>query len=103
VSFHDEMEIDHGGVPGPDRPEAAECIDDESWATLLAAECEVGVHCRRHGVMQRIWRVPGTQRRGVWSAADASELDRLLADLPAFRDMTRQVEALAFHYPEATE
>ena len=83
------------------RPNA---IDDQSWATLLAAEREVGLDYRRHGVMQRIWRVPGTQRNvGVWSAADASELDRLLADLPAFRYMTIQVEALALHYLEATE
>jgi muconolactone D-isomerase len=83
------------------RPNA---IDDESWATLLAAEREVGLDYRRCGVMQRIWRVPGTTANvGVWSAADASELDQVLAGLPAFRFMTIQVEALARHYLEATE
>jgi muconolactone delta-isomerase len=40
---------------------------------------------------------------GVWSAADASELDRLLAGLPAFGHMTIRVEALAQHYLEAGE
>ena len=45
---------------------------------------------------------PGTTSNvGVWSAADASELDLLLAGLPAFRYMTIRVEALALHYLEA--
>jgi muconolactone D-isomerase len=83
------------------RPDA---IDDEIWAKLLAGEREVGLDYRRRGVMRRIWRVPGTTSNvGVWSAQDASELDRLLAHLPAFRYMTIQVEALALHYLEATE
>ena len=79
-------------------------VDDDSWATLLAAEREVGLDYRRRGVLQRIWRVPGTTANvGVWSAMDASELDRLLAGLPAFRYMTIQVEPLALHYLEAGE
>jgi muconolactone D-isomerase len=79
-------------------------IDDESWAALLAAERRVGLDYRRRGVVQRIWRVPGTTSNvGVWSAADASELDRLLAGLPAFGHMTIRVEALAQHYLEAGE
>lgn len=80
-----------------------EMIDDDSWASLLAAEREVGLDYRERGVMNRIWRVPGTTANvGVWSAADASELHRLLAGLPAFRYMTVEVEALALHYLEAT-
>lgn len=79
-------------------------IDDESWAAVLDAERQVGLHYRRRGVLERIWRVPGTTSNvGVWSAPDASELDRLLAGLPAFRYMTIHVDALAFHYLEAAE
>jgi muconolactone D-isomerase len=83
------------------RPEG---LADDPWVRLLAAEREVGLEYRRRGVMQRIWRVPGTTANvGIWSAADASELDELLAGLPAFRYMTIQVEALAGHYLEATD
>jgi muconolactone D-isomerase len=79
-------------------------IDDESWAAVLDAERQVGLDYRRRGVLERIWRVPGTTSNvGVWSAADASELDRLLAGLPAFRYMTIQIEALALHYLEVTD
>lgn len=45
--------------------------------------------------------MPGTTSNiGLWSAADATELDRLLAGLPAFRFMTIRVEPLAQHYLE---
>ena len=79
-------------------------VDDGSWAAVLDAERRVGFDYRRRGVIARIWRVPGTTANvGVWIAADASELDRLLAGLPAFRHMTIRVEALATHYLEAAE
>lgn len=79
-------------------------MDDESWASVLAAEREVGLGYRRRGSLQRIWRIPGTSANvGVWSATDATALDQLLAALPAFRYMTIQVEALALHYLEAGE
>ncbi|MGD9958098.1 muconolactone Delta-isomerase [Nocardioides sp.] len=83
------------------RPSA---LDDDAWTSLLAAEREVGLGYRRRGVVQRIWRLPGTTSNvGIWSAPDASDLDRLLAGLPAFRYMSIEVEALALHYLEATE
>lgn len=76
--------------------------NDESWRRVLDAESLVGSDYRRRGVIQRIWRIPGTTSNvGVWSAADASDLDRLLAGLPAFRFMTIEVEALAHHYLES--
>jgi len=79
-------------------------IDEESWKAVLSDERRVGLDYRSRGVMGRIWRVPGTTSNvGVWTASDASELDRLLAGLPAFRYMTIQVEALALHYLEAAE
>jgi muconolactone D-isomerase len=71
---------------------------------VLDAERRVGSDYRQRGVITRIWRVPGTTSNvGVWTAADASELDRSLAGLPAFRYMTIQVQALATHYLEAAE
>ncbi|GAB7003254.1 muconolactone Delta-isomerase family protein [Nocardioides sp. AN3] len=81
------------------RPEG---LDDAGWAQLLAAEREVGLDHLARGVIVRIWRVPGTTSNvGVWSAKDASELDRLLGGLPASRYMSIRVEALAEHYLEA--
>jgi muconolactone D-isomerase len=83
------------------RPDAA---DDKTWAAILAAERQVGLDYRRQGALRRIWRLPGTTANvGIWSADNASELDRLLAGLPAFRYMTIQVETLARHYLEADD
>ena len=79
-------------------------VDDETWTSVLAAERAAGLDYRRRGVLRRIWRLPGTTANvGLWSAVDASELDRLLAGLPAFRYMTITTEALALHYLEAAE
>jgi muconolactone D-isomerase len=79
-------------------------IDDDAWATVLDNEKRAGLNHRRHGTLQRIWRVPGTTANvGVWSASDASALHTLLSSLPAFPYMTIQVEALALHYLEAAE
>jgi muconolactone D-isomerase len=83
------------------RPDA---IDDERWAAVLDAERRVGLDYRNRGVLERIWRMPGTTADvGIWSASDASELDRLLGGLPAFRFMSIQIEALALHYLEAAD
>ena len=79
-------------------------IDDDSWTAILADEREVGLDYRRRGVIQRIWRVPGTTANvGIWRADGASELDGLIAGLPAFRHMTVRAEALANHYLEADQ
>ncbi|MTD53698.1 muconolactone Delta-isomerase [Amycolatopsis pithecellobii] len=79
-------------------------IDDRTWAAVLDAERAVGLDYRRRGAIQRIWRVPGTTSNvGIWSAPDVSELDQLLAGLPAFRYLTIKVEALARHYLEADQ
>ncbi len=81
-----------------------ETIDEESWKAMLSGERQAGLAHRRDGVIERIWRVPGTTSNiGIWTASDASELDRLLAGLPAFRYMTIQVEPLALHYLEAAD
>jgi len=78
-------------------------VDDDIWASTLESEREVGAEYVRQGVIQRIWRVPGTTANvGLWTAADASELHRLLSALPAFPNLTIQVEALAQHYLEPT-
>lgn len=77
-------------------------VDDDSWATVLEDERQVGRDYRRRGVLRRIWRVPGTTANvGLWSASDASALHTQLSGLPAFPYMTIQVEALALHYLEA--
>jgi muconolactone D-isomerase len=77
-------------------------VADEEWSALLDEEREVGLDYRRRGVIQRIWRKPGTTSNvGLWHAEDASELDGLIRGLPAFRHMTVHVEALARHYLEA--
>jgi muconolactone D-isomerase len=77
-------------------------VGDEDWSALLDRESEVGLDYRRRGIIQRIWRVPGTTSNvGLWHAADATELDGLIRGLPAFRHMAVGVEPLALHYLEA--
>lgn len=47
-------------------------VDGETWSALLDRERQVGMDYRRRGVLQRIWRVPGTAANaGVWNAPDA--------------------------------
>lgn len=65
---------------------------------LLSKELERGVELRRAGSIEHIWRIPGGLRNvGVWSAADATELNELLSSLPLYTWITAKVTPLALH------
>ncbi|MZD06080.1 muconolactone delta-isomerase [Streptomyces sp. SID5785] len=50
------------------------------------------------GVLKHIWRVPGQRGNvGIWSAADADELEKVLASLPIRPYADLQVTPLATH------
>jgi muconolactone D-isomerase len=65
---------------------------------LRDAELERGRELRAAGAIRLIWRLPGRQANvGIWSAADASELHRLIESLPLFPWLRVEVTALAEH------
>ncbi|MBC9729146.1 muconolactone Delta-isomerase family protein [Streptomyces sp. TRM68367] len=50
------------------------------------------------GVLKHIWRMPGQRGNvGIWSAADADELEKVLASLPIRPYADIQVTPLATH------
>src|SRR4051794_11213196 len=66
---------------------------------LLAAERARGSELREQGVIQRIWRIPGTMANyAIWCGSDADELHAALISLP-LRPWFRVIEvtALATH------
>lgn len=57
-----------------------------------------GRELQEAGVIQRIWRIPGTTGNvGIWRAQDATDLHSALASLPLFKFMRIEVTALAVH------
>ena len=77
-------------------------ISDADWANLLEKEAVRGREHRSRGVINRIWRVPGTRQNiGIWSARDATQLHTEISSLPMFDYMTIHVRPLAEHYLEA--
>lgn len=77
-------------------------LDSQRVAELRQAELDAGRALVDRGVIQRIWRLPGTTNNvGIWAAADASELHDYLEALPLFPYMLVKVTALATHPLEA--
>jgi muconolactone D-isomerase len=73
-------------------------MDPERRRWLLVAESERAAELAEAGTLVRLWRVPGRRaNRGLWRAADATELHEALRSLPLFAWMDIQVEALARH------
>lgn len=65
---------------------------------LRAEELRRGRELREAGSIRSIWRVPGGLRNvGIWSAADATELQGLLESLPMYRWLSAEVTPLAVH------
>lgn len=76
-------------------------LDDSAWSSLLESERSQATEYRRQGHISRVWRVPGTSANvGVWEAQDATDLHRLLSNLPLYPHMEVAVECLALHYLE---
>jgi muconolactone D-isomerase len=73
-------------------------LADDRREELLAAERERGHELQAAGVIEQIWRVPGTTGNvGIWAARDATELHDCIASLPLFPWITAEVTALAVH------
>jgi muconolactone D-isomerase len=70
----------------------------DEQAALAGAERLRGQELLDAGSIVQIWRVPGRRANvGIWQAADASELHRLISSLPLFPWMDVRVSALAEH------
>jgi muconolactone D-isomerase len=68
---------------------------------LRTAERARAAELRAEGVLQRLWRVPGTRTAvGLFTAPDADVLHDALASLPMFAWQEITVEALATHPQE---
>lgn len=79
-------------------------LADTQVQKLIAAERSRGSELRNSGVIERIWRIPGTRNNvGVWRATNATELHSLLSSLPLFPYMTIIVRPLAQHPLEGGE
>jgi muconolactone D-isomerase len=77
------------------------------WAdqrqALVREERKRATELRDAGILQRLWRVPGTRDSiGLYRVRDATELHEVLASLPMFPWMEMVVEPLATHPQEAT-
>jgi muconolactone D-isomerase len=73
-------------------------VDDTKQAALFEAEFARGSALAQAGTLRAIWRVPGrVANRGIWSAADATELHNALISLPLFPYMDVTVTPLAEH------
>jgi muconolactone D-isomerase len=73
-------------------------MDTAERALLARQESEYGQQLVADGVIESIWRIPGQLANvGIWSAADATRLHAVLADLPMFAWATITVRALAEH------
>jgi muconolactone D-isomerase len=76
-------------------------LDPDRRAGLVEAEATRGRELRDVGSIVRMWRVPGRSANvGIWSAANPTDLNALLAALPLFDWTSITVEPLATHYLE---
>ncbi|MGK0741918.1 muconolactone Delta-isomerase [Leucobacter sp. Z1108] len=60
-------------------------IGDAEWDSLLTAEFEYGVGCRKRGNLLEIWRIAGRYAAvSIWNADDHEHFHGLVAGLPLF-------------------
>lgn len=72
--------------------------DEQMKNLLIQREAERALELVRDGVIERLWRVPGSWANiGIWRAQDASELHKALTSLPFFPWLNVVVEPLASH------
>ena len=74
-------------------------MDATARAEVIAAERQTGRELRRSGVIEHIYRVPGTMANvAIWEVGDVDTLHELLTSLPAYPWVTiKRVQALATH------
>jgi muconolactone D-isomerase len=70
----------------------------DEFDDVLRRERERGRELIAAGVIRDIWRVLGRRANvGIWSAADAEELEKVLSTLPIYRYADIQVTPLVTH------
>ena len=71
---------------------------DEEIAEIYAREAERGRELGEAGIIKRLWRIPGRRANwGLWEAADATELHKILSALPIARFTDVEVIPTAAH------
>jgi muconolactone D-isomerase len=76
-------------------------LPEDQMKALADREAEVGTGYRDHGVLLRIWRLPGRRASlSLWRVEDADQLHELVSGFPLFPWMDVEVTALAGHYLE---
>ena len=71
---------------------------DAELKLLTEAERVRGKELQSKGVINRIWRIPGTKDNvGIWVAEDPTKLHGFFELLPLFKFMTIKVTSLAIH------
>jgi len=65
---------------------------------IYAKEAERGRELGDAGIIKRLWRIPGRRANyGLWEAADATELHKILAALPIYPFIDVEVIPTAAH------
>lgn len=72
--------------------------DDSRKPELIAAEASRAGELAEVGIIERIWRIPGTWANvGIWRAADATALHEAISSLPLYPWLDVHVTPLAHH------
>jgi muconolactone D-isomerase len=65
---------------------------------IYAKEGERGRELAEAGIIKRLWRIPGRRANfGLWEAADATELHKILTSLPIYPFIDVEVIPTAAH------
>ncbi|MCW2286965.1 muconolactone Delta-isomerase [Leucobacter luti] len=73
-------------------------LPEDTIARLSTEERQMAAELARAGTLVRMWRVPGRRENwGLWRAQDATQMHRILSELPVWPYMNVTVHALAQH------
>ncbi|GAA1628711.1 muconolactone Delta-isomerase [Leucobacter chromiireducens] len=73
-------------------------LSEETIARVSAEERQMAAELAQAGTLVRMWRVPGRRENwGLWRAADATALHRVISALPVWPYMSVTVHSLAQH------
>lgn len=73
-------------------------LSEETIQRLSVEERAMAADLAAAGNLSRMWRVPGRRENwGLWRAADASDLHRIISGLPVWPYMRVTVHPLAEH------
>nr|WP_296766837.1 muconolactone Delta-isomerase family protein [Rhodococcus sp. (in: high G+C Gram-positive bacteria)] len=77
---------------------ALHALPAEQKRELLEREWVRGRELHAKGILRRLWQLPAQKGNiGLWSAADAEELNDAVQSLPIWPYITTHVEPVALH------